>query len=154
MLKFLFRGRSSKDKGWAQGNLIVDKDGESAILEPKEYAFHATVDGKEYAMPMTVNVIKVEPATIGIHSGLLDENGTDIFEGDILENGKERYVVQRDNTTPGLTAISDFAWTMHRQNAAVRNTVWLYANAKNMRVVGNIHDNPELMEVKIPGKKP
>lgn len=153
MLTYQFRGRSDKDKQWKTGSLIVDKNGECAILEPKDYAFQGAVDGIEYAMPMTVNVIKVDAATIGIHSGLFDKDGKDIYEGDILEDGKERYAIQRDSFTPALTAISDFAWTMHRQNAAVRNTAWLHANAPHMRVVGNIHDNPELMEVKIPGKK-
>ncbi len=153
MLTFQFRGRTEKEKQWKTGSLIVDKNGEYAILESKDYAFDGIIDGVEVKMPITMNVIKVEPATIGIHSGLFDEGGKDIYEGDILENGKERYAIQRDSFTPALTAISDFAWTMHRQNAAVRNTAWLHANAPHMRVVGNIHDNPELMEVKLPGKK-
>lgn len=153
MLEYIFRGRTNKEGRWVSGPLIMDKEGGCAIIEPIENAFSGIIDGMEISMPMTVKHIRVEPATIGIHSGLTDANGKVIFEGDILENDKERYVVLRDKKLPALKAVSAFAWTMQRHHTSFQNTEWLYANAHCMRIIGNIHDSPELMEVKIPGKK-
>lgn len=87
-----------------------------------------------------INGSEVNPETVGQFTGLLDKNGTKIFEGDILVNrlnrmvDKEPYQIIYDEYSGG----------------------WLWSNetgcdpfyqeiAKNGEVIGNIHDNPELL---------
>ena len=68
------------------------------------------------------------------YTGLKDRNGVEIFEGDILECkfSSERFVVEFDVKTAQFTTKSN----------------WLWSILDRCEVIGNIHDNPELMGVK------
>ena len=65
------------------------------------------------------------------YTGLKDRNGVEIFEGDILECkfSSERFVVEFDVKTAQFTTKSN----------------WLWSILDRCEVIGNIHDNPELM---------
>lgn len=87
---------------------------------------------------------EVDPDTVGQFTGLYDKNGKEIYEGDILEykdpiNGKtyRRKVVFHD---AAFCQEIDLGTPKPEYNP-IRNhdlTVW--------SVVGNIHDNPELLK--------
>lgn len=90
---------------------------------------------------------EVIPETVGQFTGLTDENGKQIFEGDIVEpvltGGTHkgfswgRQVVVFDRGAFGLKSRRGEITPMCNYAANVRFKVW-----------GNIHDNPELLEVK------
>lgn len=89
----------------------------------------------------------VLPETVGQFTGLLDKNGKEIFEGDIMripetefnieiigvvEFGRDSYVVR--SFFSGTH--SSLAWAVReRQSGEPRGVV-----------IGNIHDNPELLK--------
>lgn len=70
----------------------------------------------------------IDPGTIGLFSGLLDKKENKIFEGDIID------------ATWGFKGIVNFEDFMY---AAYECTI-----SDDIEVVGNIYDNPDLLEVK------
>mgnify|MGYP000855595869 CR=1 FL=1 len=105
---------------------------------------------------------EVNPDTIGQYTGLKDKNGKKIFEGDILRfkvpDGTIRhFVVEWASEDRILRPLSNFVpdgnpirisgwcfnWNGYRLYPSVIDGV---PDNEVMEIVGNIHDNPELMK--------
>ena len=76
----------------------------------------------------------VDPSTVGQYTGLTDKDGKKIFEGDIIGDGERKYAVSFEKGCWVILGKIEF-WD------------FLQTNAKSYEVIGNIHDNPELLEV-------
>ena len=106
--------------------------------------------------------IEVSPDTIGQYTGLKDKNGKEIYEGDILRfqvpDGTIRhFVIEWADEDRILRPLSDFVpdgnpirisgwcfnWNGYRLYPTVMDGV---PDNEVMEVVGNIHDNPELLK--------
>lgn len=117
MREILFRGKGNKkynDGGWYYGVPIQCNDGDWQICTN---CSKRTVVAK----------------TIGQYTGLTDNNGTKIFEGDILKanNGHIGWVIFRNG---------EF---LKRCGCHPNSFNIFYGD--NETVVGNIYDNPELL---------
>lgn len=127
------------------------------------YGFVSTIDGgcngaAEMNNTVGVRGIDVDRETIGEYTGLTDKNGTKIFEGDILQgdeypyclNGEYNYyaeVMWFDNGCCGfgLCARKNPKSTVCGINDGYCE--WFKDfDSNNWSVVGNIYDNPELIE--------
>lgn len=97
---------------------------------------------------------KVIPETVGQFTGLLDRNGKEIWEGDIFKEDNSG-IVRSVFRVPGGLAFEDnpvsFGYD-HRvplypysSIAEMQNVSWL---SQCCEVIGNIHDNPELLNTK------
>ena len=128
-----FRGKSLRNDEWLYGDLVHDNIGGSYV-----YPIDAEGLYKEN---------KVSPNTVGQYTGLKDKNWVEIYEGDILiwgENGhkSQPMTVVFKHGSFGYIYIEDwfhsFAgntnFTFNPLNTDVR-----------FEIVGNIHDNPELI---------
>ena len=133
MREILFRGKRLDNGEWAHGNLVCWQDGT------------ASIDDGSYDMPQW----SIDPATVGQYTGLTDKNGKKIFEGDIVESAftKKPYIVcfgEYTYTNEYGEEESVCGWYNVEKGGYVTGFGFAHAWAT---VIGNIHDNPELLEV-------
>lgn len=143
MREILFRGKTYDGK-WEQGDLrhggYVHNDSETYIMR-SDYALHN---------------IPVAPKTIGQYTGLTDKNDKKIFEGDIVKNpwcfisgnsivrfGQYKTLDMGKDFQQGhmgfyLEHLDEFS-----KKATRKDLVYF---SDKCEVIGNIHDNPELLK--------
>jgi uncharacterized phage protein (TIGR01671 family) len=126
-----FRGKDKKTGEWLYGNLQVP-----------------TIEGVPYLMwDKEKFQCEVETNTIGQYTGLKDINGKEIYEGDIikgLDSTKNDilHVVKWDNQTASFEGyLIPFDKYLHKSPLSQN---WL--DFFDKEVIGNIYDNPELLE--------
>ena len=125
MKEILFRGKEIKTGEWVYGFYLVLPMGETVILSNKGYA-------------------KIEPETVGQYTGLTDKNGKRIFEGDIVNcTGMPR--VYMIDFHEDFLHYSLFYYD--KELKAIYYCGIVHKNdGKLIEVIGNIYDNPELLE--------
>ena len=121
MREILFRGKTEKGE-WVQGDL----------LHPDLYGNGCAIE--DFTKEKN-NCFDVIPETVGQFTGLTDKNGTKIFEGDIVEYDEEYGCTTYDENEARFAVHFD-TWMTDFDH--------LYSN--ELEVVGNIHDNPELLK--------
>lgn len=121
MREILFRGKRINNGEWIEG-FYAHSGEKKYILIDNDIAVGY------FAMK------EVNPDTIGQYTGLTDNNGTKIFEGDILKanNGHIGWVIFRNGEFVKRCCCHPNSF----------NTIFY---GDNETVVGNIYDNPELL---------
>lgn len=126
MREILFRG---KPLGNLHGKFIY---GSLGVIDTNLCAIYHCFEFNDDEMQL------VDNDTVGQYTGLTDKNGKKIFEGDIVTmpkygGGRHKSVIYFKN---GKFAVDG------------SNYNFKDICPKNMEVIGNIYDNPELLEVK------
>ena len=139
MREILFRGKRTDIDAWAYGYLNKHP---SAIQVGKGSPYYIEIpprdpddDGGRY---------NVHRETVGQYTGLTDKNGKKIFEGDICKfnepfgrSGMTLFVVEWDNVNARVLGFTI--------GGIGRYMVYVGREPK-CEVIGNIHDNPELLK--------
>lgn len=85
-------------------------------------------------------IIDVAPETVGEFTGLTDKNGNKIFEGDILKNEYEKNKYQYFKV---FYCNRTYCWLVENKYGMLGK---LYNVIGDIEIIGNIHDNPELLK--------
>lgn len=135
MREILFRGKRIDNSEWVYGSLVycpVDNEIGTIVVfaEEDEAGF---IIGEH---------VEVDLNTVGQYTGITDKNGKKIFEGDILDLPRW-YVAYCGNLNEGFHM--NAGWYQVRDNFES----WVELECElDHEIIGNIHDNPELLEVK------
>lgn len=132
---------------WAYGNLYIRKH--------EEFGDCAYIIG--YTENPSTTIVDIN--TIGQFTGLHDTNGKEIYEGDIIRKvwtdyvgkGKNKVPVLRyvENCPPKVISYRDGAFGYVNFEAdEYSEEEWLPILDDPCEVIGNIHDNPELLKRK------
>jgi hypothetical protein len=122
-----------------EDNYITDR------YEACAYGWDEAISRYNEALPQWVGV---DPSAVGQFTGLLDKHGKKIYEGDVAQDGE--------------TTIVEILWSSHHQWGCkiikggvlcmgLEFPLWQWdkcmQNAyRGLEVIGNIHDNPELLK--------
>lgn len=126
--------RQVKFKARVTSLIQVGEGGSNRVIAPGEWITYT---------PETFPIMwrdKIDLQTRRECTGLIDKNGTEIYEGDILE-GLPQGAVKGWVEVVWLSDLSGFKlrhglahWDLYRDRA------------KDLEVIGNIYENPELLE--------
>ena len=130
--EIIFRGKDFLKEEWVYGDLVKTKNFVAIKRTNGDY-FHPT---------------QVSPNTVGQYTGLKDKDGREIYEGDILQYIGKR----RDN----MNKVYRRKVVFHEGMFALLSKELPVYSALNYHcmkdgrsawsVIGNIHDNPELIK--------
>ncbi len=117
-MEYKFRGKRVDNGEWVCGYYVEIDNGK-------------ILDGHKVSAIFTDNGYRREviPETVGQFTGLKDKNGVDIYEGDILQSIDTGSIWSVEYKTDGITHPG---FTM-------------LSCVKNIKVIGNTTDNPELL---------
>lgn len=140
MREILFRGKRIDNGEWVEGAYMPH--------------YYSTRYGKVAAIFTNEDVLcktyrhPVDPATVGQYTGLTDKCGTKIFEGDVVDaheawwdaygpagHSSPVIPVRWNGEICGFDPFADYDCDCG---------VYIYGN--EVEVLGNIHDNPELLK--------
>ena len=136
MRDILFRGQTRRkgeyivnmagdkcESHWVYGGIFPqNKDGDFAII---------------YQQEPEIRKFTVYADTVGQYTGLTDKNGVRIFEGDIVSLVKHDSLIYKVVYVPCRYELVN--------SKGVNCFVLDIYKSENIEVIGNIHDNPELL---------
>ena len=137
MREILFRGKRVDNVEWVISNTFYQCDGKIKLWDE----------------PNRDGYVEVDPETVGQYTGLTDKNGKKIFEGDILKIARVSdsigsYYYPPLNYPVNVIVKWDLCAWMWETLCEDKRYIgfpdaWCHCECE---VIGNIHDNPELMK--------
>ena len=146
MREILFKAKRKDDGKWVEGYLFDN----GFNGEEKKYFVGGLIIEKYNGTACDewditgIDFCEIDPKTLCQFTGLCDKNGNKIWENDICDR-KEKY--------PEVVKMTDGDWTLDYSYAIGRDygngyyNLGFYVNERKcVEVIGNIFDNPELLQ--------
>lgn len=144
MREILFRGKCKGNDVWVEGFYACFNGKENRI-----YTGYAEMDCEDY-YPEWFTVV---PETVGQCTELTDKNGTKIFEGDIVKCIDANYGYEFTAVVLFGNPNCEYNWGFQLKRiggAEAKTDILLWVDMEDVgvfiEVVGNIHDNSELLK--------
>ena len=134
MREILFKAKCIEGGNWVFGNLIQRENGATiGVIES---------DG--------LHELYVDPDTICQYTGLTDKNGNKIWENDVVkyEDAAADFEGYHDDVfvNVGKVCICPQGTFFSNRQTVDMDDLWLSNSSVDAEVIGNIFDNPELLE--------
>ena len=150
MREILFRGKRIDNGEWVEGFFVAKADPLLGIMN--SYILTQELDDNGI-LRSHMAWYKVDPETVGQYTGLIDKNGTKVFEGDILKftdtNAEYEWIGKVEFGNPN----AEYNWGFQlvyisgtKPNIDILLWFDMEETGAHSEVIGNIHDNPELLE--------
>ena len=134
--RYLFKAKRLDNGEWITGSLITCEDGTCKIAT-------SCLEGKADE-PILVGAYDVDRDTICQCTGLKDKNGKLIWENDIIECKDRKHNFQTQIEWDAYCA--GFIFQDTETSAVGLDTITANGLYSESKVIGNIFDNPELVE--------
>lgn len=141
MRQIKFRGKSNTTGEWVYGDLL-----QMEIKTP--YIVNISpIEGES----LKTDIVPVEPESVGQFTGIIDCVGQEVYEGDIVTWKNIYYNGEEESFTGNVVWIVDklgfyILYSISDFNIDNLKSYTYLANKFNLRVLGNMHDTPEIME--------
>lgn len=143
MREITFRAKRKSDNHWVEGFYYEHGAPLQCVGNPKEkkidkYCIVRSAFA-DWNMPRQIEFIEVIPETVGQYINQVDRNLKKIYEGDVLQDAQgHKYIVRLSDGNCGFIA-----------EPIQKSRIWPNLNSgstKYLEVIGNITDNPEMLE--------
>lgn len=136
MREILFRGKRVDNGEWVYG--FYENIPEHHIVK---------LSGKDCIVSINNGLLmEVIPETVGEYTGLTDENGKRIFEGDIVRYRPEDWCEPQYSVVEYCADKWNYPAFDLDDHCYEGNGLQCAHEEGRCEVIGNIHDNPELLE--------
>ena len=138
MREILFRGKRIDNGELVEGGIVHQTDFYGDSVDR-----YFIIDGTDTDDNIG-SAYRVLPDTVGQFTGLTDKNGKKIFEGDIIKGKFSNYAILADEAERAFVYGKSY-------KGGYKNLMSDYllksSYPNGIEIIGNIHDNPELLEV-------
>ena len=142
MREILFRGKRLQGGDWVEGYFFKSDINKRARESGKATLIFTPDCDTFITVPECHNSFMVASDTVGQYTGMKDKNGKRIFEGDVAK------VLQGKDKDIAYVGFENGAFMLYPKTGNIyERTLWEYwYNDWDVEVIGNITDNPELLE--------
>ena len=142
MREILFRAKKKDTKWWVEGYYAIESNHACFASELKRTHFIFKDEFMDWGIGGLVEY-EVIPETVGQYTGLTDKNGKKIFEDDIVKVTDDNGEMNVCSCGIGYVLFYDGVWYIADE---VNDGLYDVSKIYYIEVIGNIHDNPELLK--------